>query len=126
VNAEELWDAVATRDGLSSWLMQNDFEPVVGHRFTCQATPRRPVYDGVVLCEVLEVDPPHRLRISWAGGPITTEVVFLVEALAPDRSRLTVEQTGFRGLRAAVVRQVLGAGWRSLLAKKIPAALAAR
>lgn len=124
VDADELWEAVATRDGLASWLMPNDFEPVVGHRFTFQDTPRRPVYDGVVLCEVLEVSPPRLLRISWAGGPITTEVSFVVEALGAARSRLTVEQTGFRGLRAAAVRLVLGAGWKSLLSKKIPAALA--
>ena len=126
VDASELWDAVATSDGLSSWLMPNDFAPVVGHRFTFQDTPRRPVYDGVILCEVLEIDAPRLLRISWAGGPISTEVTFTVEELAAGRSRLTVEQHGFRGLRGAAVRLVLGAGWRSLLSRKIPELLSRR
>lgn len=117
---EELWDLLATRDGLAAWLMPNDFEPVVGHRFTFTDTPRPPLYDGVVGCTVLELEPLRRLRLSWVGGPIDTVVTFTLTELAPGRVRLELEHTGFSGLRASFVRAVLGLGWRGLLRRELP------
>lgn len=122
----ELWDLIATRDGLAAWLMPNDFEPVVGHRFTFTDTPRPPLYDGVVGCTVLELEPLRRLRLSWVGGPIDTVVTFTLTELAPGRVRLDLEHTGFSGLRASFVRAVLGLGWRGLLRRELPRAIADR
>jgi uncharacterized protein YndB with AHSA1/START domain len=57
--------------------MQNDFQPVVGHRFNFRATPM-PHWNGVTDCEVLIVEPNKRLSYSWnasgeeaAKGPKT-------------------------------------------------------
>ena len=47
--------------------MPNDFEPDVGYRFTFKTKPMGD-WDGIVHCEVLECDPPQRLRYSWQGG----------------------------------------------------------
>ena len=38
--------------------MPNDFSSKVGHVFTMQTKPG-PGFDGVVRCEVLELDAPH-------------------------------------------------------------------
>jgi uncharacterized protein YndB with AHSA1/START domain len=123
--AAELWDLIATRDGLAAWLMPNDLEPVNGHRFTFTDTPRPPLYDGVVGCTVLELEPLRRLRLSWVGGPIDTIVTFTLTELSPDRVRLELEHSGFSGVRASFVQAVLGLGWRSLLRRKLPRTVAA-
>lgn len=116
---EELWELVATREGLESWLMPNDFEPVVGHRFTFTDRPRRPFYDGVVGCEVLDIDPPRLLRISWTGGPVDTTVTFRLVPEGPGRTRLELTHAGFAGLKGAAVRAILDLGWRDLLRRAL-------
>jgi uncharacterized protein YndB with AHSA1/START domain len=120
---EELWQLIATSEGLDEWLMPNDFVPRVGHRFTFTDTPRPPLYDGLVGCEVLEIDPPRLLAISWAGGPVDTVVTFRLVPLGPGRTRLELTHTGFAGLRAGIVRAILGLGWRNLLRLAIPRVL---
>lgn len=121
VPAETLWRLVATPDGLSSWLMPTDLEAVEGARFTMQADPG-PGFDGTVRGEVIEVIPQHRLRFSWIGGPLDTEVTFTLTALDANRTRLDLEHRGFDGLRARLVRTLLGIGWRRLLRRSLPAA----
>jgi uncharacterized protein YndB with AHSA1/START domain len=116
----ELWDLIATREGLETWLMPNDFQPIVGHRFTFTDTPRKPLYDGIVGCQVLHIDPLKSLRISWSGGPIETIVEFALRNVDANRTRLDVTQSGFSGLKAQAVRLFLDLGWRSLLRHKIP------
>lgn len=93
---EQVWRAIADRDGLAAWMFPNDFEPRVGHRFTFRV-PANERFDGLtVACEVLELDPPRRLAFSWsAGGPVVdTRVTF---TLAPDGAgtRLTLDHSGF-------------------------------
>ena len=124
--AEDLWELVATSEGLATWLMANDFEPVVGHAFTFRTDPRPPFFDGVVGCRVLRVEPPRLLQISWAGGPVDTVVTFALQPLGPGRARLDLTHTGFSGLRARTVQQVLGLGWRGLMRREIPRRLVAR
>src|ERR1700722_7547995 len=64
---EVVWMALATSGLIAQWLMPNDFEPVVGKRFTLRGRPMGN-WGGVVHCEVLEVVPARRLVYSWRGG----------------------------------------------------------
>jgi uncharacterized protein YndB with AHSA1/START domain len=64
---ERIWRTLTRSDLLAKWLMPNDFEPVVGYRFTFQTKPMGN-WDGTVHCEVLQCDPPSLLRYSWQGG----------------------------------------------------------
>jgi uncharacterized protein YndB with AHSA1/START domain len=64
---ERVWKALTTAELIGKWLMPNDFEPVVGKRFTFKTRPIGE-WDGVVQCEVLEVVANHRLVYSWKGG----------------------------------------------------------
>ncbi len=64
---ERIWRTLTRSELLAKWLMPNDFEPVVGYRFTFKTRPMGD-WDGVVHCEVLQCDPPLCLRYSWKGG----------------------------------------------------------
>jgi uncharacterized protein YndB with AHSA1/START domain len=116
---EELWELIATCEGLSSWLMPNDFAPIVGDTFTFTDKPHKPFYDGIVGCTVLAVEPMAMLRFSWVGGPIDTVVEFRLTGLDSGRTRLDVQQTGFSGLKSQAVRAILDLGWRDLLRRKL-------
>jgi hypothetical protein len=56
------------------------FAPVVGTKFRLLARPK-PGWNGVVDCEVLEVNEPSLLRYSWTGdqGGDVTQVVYRLE-----------------------------------------------
>lgn len=111
VPASTLWRALTDGELLAVWLMPNDFRPEVGHRFTMTTDPA-PLFDGTVHLEVLEIDPPNRMRWSWRGGPIDTVVTFTVTELGPRSSSLEFLQEGFRGPGAEFARFFLNAGWR--------------
>jgi uncharacterized protein YndB with AHSA1/START domain len=49
---EKIWRALTQGPLIEEWLMKNDFQPVVGHRFNFRATPM-PHWNGVTDCEVL-------------------------------------------------------------------------
>jgi uncharacterized protein YndB with AHSA1/START domain len=64
---EKIWRTLTRCELIAKWLMPNDFEPVVGYRFTFQTRPMGD-WDGIVHCEVLQCEPPLLLRYSWKGG----------------------------------------------------------
>lgn len=64
---EKIWHTLTQGERIAKWLMPNDFEARLGHRFTFRTKPMGD-WDGVVHCEVLQCDPPHLLRYSWKGG----------------------------------------------------------
>ena len=64
---DRVWRMLTDSASIAKWLMPNDFAPVLGHRFTLHA-PCATGWDGIIRCEVLEIDPPRRLRYSWVSG----------------------------------------------------------
>jgi uncharacterized protein YndB with AHSA1/START domain len=121
---ERVWAALTDPDALAQWLMPNDFEPAAGREFTFR-TKAGPGFDGVVRCRVLELEAPSRMAWSWRGGPIDTVVRFDLEPVEGG-TRLRFEQTGFAGLQGNLVRLILGAGFRTMYRKKLPAYLEGR
>jgi uncharacterized protein YndB with AHSA1/START domain len=97
---EKVWRALTQGPLIGEWLMKNDFQPVVGHRFNFRATPS-PHWNGVVDGEVLAVEPYERLSYSWnasggeAAGGLKTVVTW---TLTPTKGGVLVrmEQSGFR------------------------------
>ena len=61
---EKVWRALTQAALIEEWLMNNDFQPVVGHKFNFRAEPM-PGWNGVTDCEVLTVEPKKRLSYSW-------------------------------------------------------------
>src|SRR3954462_6913101 len=85
-----VWTALTDSRAMAEWLMRNDFEPRLGHRFQFRTKPA-PGFDGVVHCEVTELDPPRRLAYTWKGGSIDTIVTWTLEPVA-DGTRVKFEQ----------------------------------
>jgi len=121
-----VWAALTDSEALADWLMPNDFEPRVGHRFTFRAESHAG-WSGIVRCQVLELAEPRRVALSWEGDPPMplTIVTFTLEPVE-DGTRLRLEHTGFAagGPPALTVRDLLGQGWGSkLLRHSLPALL---
>jgi uncharacterized protein YndB with AHSA1/START domain len=122
---ELVWRALTEPELIGAWLMKTDFVPALGHRFTLRTDPA-PGFDGVVHCEVLELDAPRRMRWRWRGGPLDTEVAFTLSSVAVgavEGTRLEVEHTGFEGLAPVLVSFILGAGNRRIYGRRLPAVL---
>ena len=112
-----VWRALTDSVELSEWLMPNDFQPVVGHRFKFTTEPR-PGFDGIVQCEVKAVQPERRLTYTWVGGGIDTVVDW---TLAPHGTgtSITLVHSGFAGVRGFLVSRILGSGWKSRVLKAL-------
>ena len=97
---ETIWCALTQAQLIERWLMKNDFEPVVGHRFNFRAKPM-PQWNGVTDCEVLVVEPCKRLAYSWAdsggeaAGGMKTVVTWTLMP-RPGGTLVRMEQSGFR------------------------------
>ena len=97
---EKVWRTLTQGPLIKAWLMENDFQPVVGHRFNFRATPMAH-WNGVTDCEVLVVEPYERLSYRWnasgeeAAGGLKTVVTW---TLTPTKAGVLVrmEQSGFR------------------------------
>ena len=63
---ERVWRALTQGALIEEWLMKNNFQPVVGHRFNFRATPM-PHWNGIVDCQVLLVEPVERRNSAQDG-----------------------------------------------------------
>jgi len=113
---ERLWRALTQPHLIQEWLMQNDFAPVVGHRFTLRGD-----WGGVLECEVLEIEPQRTLAYTWnfahddPAYALESVVTFTLEPTATG-TRLRMEQTGF----GPTQKQAYGgayAGWKQFFEK---------
>lgn len=118
-----VWRTLTEKDLLGRWLMPTDFEERLGHRFTFRTDPG-PGFDGIIHCEVLELEAPSRMVWSWRGGPLDTRVTFTLTEEDEGRStRLVMVHDGFRGLRARIVGRILELGSRKLYGESLPGLL---
>ena len=90
---EKVWRALTTQPLIEDWLMANDFEPKVGHRFSLRTNPVGG-WNGVIDCEVLAVEPNQRLSYTWASMGLESVVTFTLTPTASG-ARLRMEQSGF-------------------------------
>jgi uncharacterized protein YndB with AHSA1/START domain len=86
---EKLWRALTQPHLIEEWLMKNDFEPAVGHRFTLRGDW------GAASCEVLEIDPGKRLAYTWSAMGLESVVTFTLTKTASG-THLRMDQEGFR------------------------------
>ena len=117
---EKIWRALTQSPLIAEWLMQNDFEPVVGHKFNFRATPVMG-WNGVTDCEVLEIVPLQRLVYSWnASGDQAPDGLktIVTWTLTPrdQGTHLRMEQSGFRP-QDEVGYRGMGGGWPRILAR---------
>jgi uncharacterized protein YndB with AHSA1/START domain len=113
---EKLWRALTQPHLIEEWLMKNDFEPSVGHRFNLRGD-----WGGVLDCEVLAVEPNRTLSYTWNfahDDPALDLKSVVTFTLTPTSTgtHLRMEQTGFRPTQ----KQAYGGakvGWQQFFAK---------
>ncbi len=114
---EKIWRALTQSDLITRWLMKNDFQSTVGYRFTFRATSM-PGWKGVTNCEVVMVEPPHRLVYRWGDGTESDSGLKTVVTwtLTPQSGGTLVrmEQSGFRPEDEAGFKG-MGGGWLRIL-----------
>lgn len=91
---EKIWRALTQPHLLEEWLMQTDFQPVKGQKFTLRNQPR-PDVSVVIDCQVLALEPHKTLSYSWGAFGLESVVTFTLEPTSSG-TRLRMEQTGFR------------------------------
>ncbi|CDN41784.1 MULTISPECIES: SRPBCC domain-containing protein [Paenibacillus] len=108
---EKLWSAITDSGKLAKWVvdihngqpMENDFKPVVGHRFQFRTQPSE-WWDGIIDGEVLVVEEPDKLSYTWASGAEKHTVTWTLQDLGDGKVNLHLEQVGFtnaQGLEGA-------------------------
>ncbi len=114
---EKIWRALTTSELIADWLMDNDFEPVVGRKFQFRARPM-PGWSGVTNCEVIEADAPRRLVYRWGDGTesdsgLSTLVTWTLTPTATG-TLVRMEQSGFRPHDEGGY-QAMSGGWPRIL-----------
>ncbi len=115
--AEKIWRALTTSDLVAEWLMKNNFQPVVGHKFQFRATPV-PGWSGVTNCEVIAVDPHRLLAYRWGDGTesesgLQTVVTWTLMPTAHG-TLVRMEHSGFRPQDEGGYKG-MGGGWPRIL-----------
>ena len=113
---EKLWRALTQPHLIAEWLMENDFQLRIGHRFNLRGD-----WGGVLDCEVLAVEPNKTLSYTWNfshDDPAYNLQSVVTFTLTPTGAgtHLRVEQSGFRPDQ----KQAFGGarhGWQQFLAK---------
>ncbi len=85
----KIWRALTQGALIEQWLMQNDFEPVVGRKFNLRADW------GGVDCKVLAVEPNKMLSYTWDAMGLESVVMWTLTPTSTG-THLRMEQSGFR------------------------------
>lgn len=148
-----VWRALTEAPLLGKWLMENDFEPKLGHRFNFRMKPQRG-WDGLTHCEVIALEPKRRVAYTYRGqatgekplgcaGVDSTQADRAVKgfffdldtvlsfSIAPgsrsdgnETTVLTVEHSGFKGFKMVLVSLIMESGWRRRVLRRLKTVLA--
>jgi uncharacterized protein YndB with AHSA1/START domain len=128
-SAVKLWRALTDPELVPRWTATGrggtpeGFAPVVGTRFRFVGKPV-PGWNGVVDCEVVDVEPPVMLRHTWKGDEHKPSMVTWRIQPTESGCRLTYDHTGFSGLDGLIMSKlVLGPIRRRMLTRGLPAVL---
>jgi uncharacterized protein YndB with AHSA1/START domain len=106
---EKIWRALTETDLIHQWLMQNDFQPTVDHRFKLSADW------GFVDCQVLAVDPPKTLSYTWGAYGLESVVTWILTPTSAG-THLRMEHSGF-GPDQEQAYKGAGYGWQNFIGK---------
>lgn len=126
MSPDQVWRALTDSAIIAEWLMPNDFQPKIGHKFQFRSKPM-PGWRGFVDCKVIEVVRPKVLAYTWLGDDDWTEPTIVRFTLTPegDGTHLLFEHTGFQDPWGAKVSEMLGQGWPGMIRKRLHAAIQA-
>jgi uncharacterized protein YndB with AHSA1/START domain len=109
---EKIWRALTQGPLIKEWLMENDFQPEVGHRFSFRSTPAGN-WNGVIESQVHVVEPNKKLSYSWGTLGLESMVVW---TLVPTDggTLLRMEHSGFRSDQDAAYKGATY-GWQKFI-----------
>lgn len=105
---EKVWRALTQGDLLEQWLMQNDFQPTLGHRFNFRGDW------GAVDCQVMALEPNKTLSYSWNAYGLESVVTWTLTPTSTG-THLRMEQSGFRPDQDQAYQGAQG-GWQRFFA----------
>jgi uncharacterized protein YndB with AHSA1/START domain len=114
----EVWEALTDATLLSEWLADEvELDPREGGELVCRFADGEERRGEIALVEEAE-----RLAFDWHRAEGPSRVEWIVDAVADDRTRLTVTETAwgrrddFAGVAGRIGPSTLAAGWSSRLA----------
>ena len=113
---EKVWRALTEGELMREWLLENDFEPVVGHAFSFRTEAPAAAgmdWDGVIESEVLVVRPYEELAYRWNALGLVSVVRWTLAATAGG-TLVRMEQSGFRPDQKAAYHGA-NYGWEKFL-----------
>ncbi|WP_412777831.1 SRPBCC family protein [Thalassospira lucentensis] len=101
---EKIWRALTQPHLIAEWLLQNDFTPVLNHKFKLNASW------GEIDCQVLTIEPEKTLTYTWQADGLESVVKW---TLSPSASGtlLRMEQTGFNPEKQKLAYFGARSGW---------------
>jgi uncharacterized protein YndB with AHSA1/START domain len=114
-NIEKVWNAITDSEALAKWLMPNNFKLELNYQFQFTTKPQ-PFFDGIIQCEIIEINAPHVLVYTWQGGPMKkpTRVSWHLKEIN-EGTELILSHSGFEGISGYLLKVILGNGWKGLL-----------
>ncbi len=110
----KVWRALTEGELIEQWLMSNDFQPSIGHRFNLRTTPVGG-WSGIIECQVLSIEPQTRLAYSWGSMGLESVVTWI---LTPTNTgtHVRMEHSGF-GPDQDTAYKGASYGWQNFLGK---------
>ena len=117
---EVVWAYLTKAELMAQWLMESDFEPLIGYDFQFRSRPIPDLnFDGIIYCKVLEVVPLKKLSYSWKLGPGGGKIAIdsLVEWTLNSKeggTQLLLEHSGFKETEDVSINTLftmMDAGW---------------
>jgi uncharacterized protein YndB with AHSA1/START domain len=104
---EKLWRALTETSLIEQWLMKNDFQPVVDHRFNFRADW------GAVDGQVLAVEPNKTLSYTWDAFGLKSVVTWTLTPTSTG-THVRIEQSGFQPDQEQAYKGAMY-GWQKFL-----------
>jgi uncharacterized protein YndB with AHSA1/START domain len=111
---EKIWRALTEGPLIQQWLMNNDFQPAVGHKFAFRSTPVAG-WNGIIDSEVLVVEPHKKLSYTWSSLGLESVVVWTLSPI-DGGTLLRMEHSGF-GPDQDFAYKGATYGWKSFIGK---------
>jgi uncharacterized protein YndB with AHSA1/START domain len=105
---EKIWRALTQPHLIEEWLMKNDFQPLLDHRFNLRADW------GTVECQVVGVEPNRTLSYTWAAYGLESVVTWTLTPTSTG-THLRMEHSGFRPDQQQAYEGAKG-GWPRFIA----------
>jgi uncharacterized protein YndB with AHSA1/START domain len=144
---DKVWQALTDAKFLGSWFMKNDIKPELNHYFTFQMAPQKG-WNGITHCEITSIKPLKHIAYTYRGEAtgekalacagihsdaadkitkgiftkLDTVLSFNIESTCGG-TILTMEHSGYKGLKLFIVSLIMQMGWKKQLRKKLPKVL---